>query len=73
MIDERGFVFGYPGGSEWLRIFFERLPVNFVFPTRRSFTQLARQNATPHFNPDLHIGEHPRHLSPPDRSPGNPP
>ncbi len=52
---------------------FEGLPVNFILTTSRSFAQLARQNTTAYFHLDFHVGEHPRHLSPPDFSPENPP
>jgi hypothetical protein len=53
--------------------FFQSLPVNFILTTGGSLAQLAGQNATAHFHPDFHVGEHPRHLSPSDFSPGNPP
>ena len=53
--------------------FLQRLPVDFIFPTGRSLAQFPGQNAPAYFHPDLHVGEHPRHLSPPNVSPGNPP
>jgi hypothetical protein len=43
--------------------FFERLPVNFIFPTSRPLIHFTRRNATTHLQPDFHVAGHPRHLS----------
>ena len=52
---------------------FQGLPVHAVLATGRPLAEFAGQNPPPNFAPQFHVGDHPRHLSPPDSAAGNTP